>query len=66
MRNQNAVSEPQHETLHKVKGHKHLFQFKSSWWNAAYIVTDVGKEMVSPFWASAAVARGVATMLQGP
>lgn len=33
---------------------------------AAYRVTDVGKEMVSPFLASAAVARGVATMLQGP
>lgn len=61
MRNQNAVSEPQHDTSHKVKGHK-----QSSWWNAAYIETDVGKEMVSPFWASAAVARGVATMLQGP
>lgn len=37
-----------------------------SWRDAAYRVTDVGNEIVSPFWASAAVASGVATMLYGP
>lgn len=29
-------------------------------------VMDVGKVMVSPFWASAGVANGVATMLHAP
>lgn len=56
-----------HTGLSAREGDRAFRCFRLVWrWNRSYKVTEVGKEMVSPFWASAAVASGVATMLQGP